>query len=323
MSVLNLKPREPEFGPVQNNAGTDLDLPASPPTADAGIDRLERWVQAASAAHQLVAPMVLTPFVPDAYRPRVDPRAPQEEKDAALEVAIASATAAVLYGASLGLDPMTALQQIYIVKGRPGMYAKAKVALLTAHGHQVWTDELDDNHAIVCGRRKGTSRVERVQITMDMARKAGWTSNEAYGKTPQDLLWARAAGRVCDRIAPDVILGIGSVEDLEDIAEPIRVTVTTGTPAPALTGADIIAHAATEPDTPPAVPEPERVETKPSDTALKRVFALLKQTGLEDRPLALAYISELVGRSITSRNELTATEVRQVTAALEVRANGS
>ena len=66
-------------------------LPA--PTTD-GLARLREWAAAASDAAALVGPLVDTPFVPDSYRPKVDPRATVEEKQAARQVAVASATAA-------------------------------------------------------------------------------------------------------------------------------------------------------------------------------------------------------------------------------------
>lgn len=299
-------------------AGMQLATRAEADNTDAALERLARWVDAASAASRLVSPLVLTPFVPDAYRPKVDPRASDEDRAKALEVAVASATAAVLYGASLGFDPMTALQQIYIVKGHPGMYAKAKVALLMAHGHQVWTEELDDEHAVVCARRKGSERVERISITMEQARKAGWTSNEAYTKTPQDMLWARAAGRACDRAAPEVMLGIGTVEDLDGFGEPIQTTATVGAAVPALTGSDIIAQAAAAPPAAaPAPAEPERVQTKPSDAELRRLWARMKPHGLHSADLALEWMSQTTGRVVASRDELTRADLAVLGAALD------
>lgn len=180
------------------------------------LDRLAQWVEAANNAHRLVAPLVDTAFVPDAYRPKIDPRATPEQKTQARNLAVANATAAVLQGISLGLDPMTSLQQIYVVHGRPGMYTKLKVALVQARGHDVWVDDLTDTRAVVCGRRKNSDVVERVTVTMDQARKAGWTSNQNYSKTPQDMLYARAAGRLCDRLAPEVTMGIASIEEIQD-----------------------------------------------------------------------------------------------------------
>jgi hypothetical protein len=190
--------------------------PMSVSVTHAGLDALHRWVQSADEAAQLVARIIDTPFVPESYRPQVDPRATLEQRQAAREVAIGTGTAAVLLGISIGLDPLTSLQQIYVVHGRPGMYTKIKVALVQAAGHEVWTEEQSGTRVAVAGRRKGSDVIERVTITMDMARAAGWTRNAAYGKTPADMLWARAAGRVCDRIASDVLNGIASVEEIQD-----------------------------------------------------------------------------------------------------------
>lgn len=297
-------------------------------TSDA-LARLAQWVEAARNAHTLVAPLVDTAFIPDAYKPKVDPRATVEQRKAAYDVAVANATAAVLQGLSLGLDPLVSLQQIYIVHGRPGMYAKVMVALLQAHGHEVWTEDQSDTRAVVCGRRKGTENTERVTITMDMARKAGWTSNQAYTKTPQDMLWARAASRVCDRVASDVLKGITSVEEIHDT---IQVEATAGPATRTVTPrrreapipAALPAATAPEPEPPleyeatPAPAQPEPVAEKLITPAQSRkLHALLKDTGRgDDREYALAHIVSLIDRDITSTKELTLAEATVVIDAL-------
>jgi hypothetical protein len=300
------------------------------------LARLGQWVEAAKQASQLVSPLVDTPFVPDAYRPKVDPRATVEEKAAARALAVANATAAVLQGITLGLDPLTALQQIYVIHGRPGMYAEAMVALVKAHGHDIWTEDLSDSRAVVCGRRSGSQFTERVTVTMDQAKKAGWTSNQAYTKTPQDMLYARASGRVAKRVAPDVLLGIASVEEIQDT---IQVEATAGPavrtvrprhtrPAPP--------PAAGEPDGPPLEPDPEP-ESEPATTPpgepettgepmmtgpqSKKLYALLRQTGREDKDTALVWIAGVVGRPVESTKELTKREGIRVIDALETESN--
>lgn len=292
------------------------------------LRRLGEWVTAAQQAHTLVSPLVETPFVPDAYRPKVDPRATDEEKTAARNLAVANATAAVLQGITLGLDPLTALQQIYIVHGRPGMYAEAKVALVKAHGHEVWTEDISDSRAVVCGRRAGSTQIERVTITMQQAQTAGWTRNEAYKKTPQDMLYARAAARVADRVAPDVLLGIASVEEIQDTikatAEVDTGRRTVNPPrrrqaAPAVTAAE-------EPPlddaaTPEPAPEPEP-PAEPGITApqSKKLYALLREHGKEDKDTALVYIAGVIGRPIESTKELTKREAIKVIDAMETPA---
>lgn len=305
--------------------------------ANDALDRLGRWVTAAQQAHALVAPLVNTAFVPDAYRPKVDPRATPDQRAEAVQLAVANATAAVLQGITLGIDPLMALQQIYIIHGRPGMYAKMMVALVQGHGHEVWTENLSDTRAVVCGRRAGTDYVERVTVTMDMARKAGWTSNQAYAKTPQDMLWARAAARACDRIASDVLKGIASVEEIRDTVQATaKVGNGTRTVAPrARAAARREVEAATvdppledtapepvetEPELPvdePATAEPEPLITAPQQ---RKLHALLNQTGRSDRDVALVWIAGVIDREIQSTKELTKAEAGRAIDVLEAPA---
>lgn len=292
---------------------TDIAVPADvDPSLPLGTDamaRLSQWVDAAGQAHKLVRPLVDSAFVPDNFRPRVDPRASDEEKAHARDVAIANATSAVLLGLNLGLDPLTALQQIILIKGRPGMYAKAKVGILTARGYDIWTDVLTDERAVVCVVRPGSDRVEKFEITMDMAKRAGWTSNDTYAKTPQDMLYARAAGRACDRTGAHILLGIPTAEDIPDV---IRVSAETG---PHITRADLIdAEPVTE--NPPPV-EPERVTPKASSGQQRTMGARFKKLGIDDRDDRLEHVSEVIGRDVDSADELTAAEADAVIASLD------
>lgn len=307
--------------------------------ANDALARLGEWVTAASQAHRLVAGLVDTAFIPDSYRVKVDPRATPEQRSAAREVAIANATAAVLQGVTLGIDPLTALQQIYIVHGRPGMYAKMMVALVQAHGHEVWDEDLSDSRAVVAGRRKGSEHIVRITVTMQQARTAGWTSNQAYTKTPQDMLWARAAARVCDRIASDVLKGVSSVEEIRDtVKATAEVGESTRTVAPRKRTAPAIAAAAEE--EPPleaepvaeSRPEPAEdyvdAETEPAAPApapggitapqQKKLHALLNETGRGDRDIALVWMSGVIGRELTTTKELTKREAVTVIDTLEL-----
>lgn len=310
--------------------------------ANAALERLGQWVTAASQAHRLVAGLIDTAFIPDTYKPRIDPRASDEQKAAARELAIGNATAAVLQGVTLGIDPLMALQQIYIIHGRPGMYAKMMVALVQGHGHEVWSEDLSDTRAVVAGRRKGSQHIERVTITMDMARKAKWTSNAKYAETPQDMLWARAAGRVCDRIASDVLKGIASVEEIRD---EIQATAEVGNgqrvvaPRKRATATAIEATAVEDPplDETPAAPEPaaqrQAEASGPPDSSApetteppaklitaaqqKKMHALLNETGRKDRDVALVYIAGVINREIATTKELTVVEAGWVIESME------
>jgi hypothetical protein len=340
--------------PAPNGALASVQ-PMSVSVTHAGLDALHRWVQSADEAAQLVARIIDTPFVPESYRPQVDPRATLEQRQAARDVAIGTGTAAVLLGISIGLDPLTSLQQIYVVHGRPGMYTKIKVALVQAAGHEVWTEEQSGTRVVVAGRRKGSDVIERVTITMDMARAAGWTRNAAYGKTPADMLWARAAGRVCDRIASDVLNGIASVEEIQDDqaeATPQR-TVRRGPRAvapaapserPALPGeptvtalgragvADEHGNSATMttvvepsrsgPPLPGEEPAPAETGEQINDAQQRKMQAQFRDLGLggrsdEDRARRLRVASVLVERDVDTSADLTKAEATALIDRLE------
>jgi hypothetical protein len=187
---------------------------------------LVEWGAAAKSAYQLAEGLTKTQFVPEQFRGK-----PVE------------AMAAIVAGAEVGLSPMQALQSTFIIGGRPAYYARTMVALVQRQGHEVWTEAETPASVTVCGRRSGSDKAEKVTVTLEQARKAGWTRNKQYDTNPTSMLWARAASTVCRRIAADALLGIPyTAEELADEAEAgkgpatrkvSRVKATIETPEPA------------------------------------------------------------------------------------------
>lgn len=138
----------------------------------------------------------------------------------------ADTAVAIMKGAALGLDPVAALESIYVISGKPALYARAMVALVLARGHEVWTEEADATSVTVRGRRHGSSHVE--ESTWDVARvkAAGLDRNRQYAAHPEAMLYARAAADVCRRIAPDVLAGLSyGVEELQEPAVEAAATI--------------------------------------------------------------------------------------------------
>jgi hypothetical protein len=318
---------------------------AMPSITDAsmpGLAVLDQWLRAASTAQKLVGPLVDSAFVPAAFKPS----GPNGR-----EVAVANATSAVLLGMSLGVDPLTALQNIYVVHGRPGMYSKFKVALALAAGHEVTATEWTPEAVTVVGRRKGwpEDRFVQVRITMADAERAGWaTTNANYKKTPADMLYARAAGRVVDQIAADTLAGIASVEDLDDVPEPAqpvrRVELVPAPVAPAAhndvvdtaaaaagTSSETLraALAASQPAPAPAAPAPAAAPEPPADSPaepitepqLRKLSAVLGGHlgigGPGSREERLRIVSAVVARPLTTSKDLTKREAQVVIDSLE------
>ena len=276
-------------------------------TADPTGGRLVAWAEAASAANSLARALSSTAFVPAAMKNPGD------------------ATAAILMGDELGLSPLAALRSIYVVRGTPALYARSMVALAQSHGHEIWTEETSDAKVVVCGRRRGSDKVERAEWTIQRAQKAGYTGNKKYASNPQEMLYSKAAGEVARKVAADTLAGIPySVEDIE-LGETPTVTVTRETVAKRTVARKAKAEPAPEPEVevePAGDPEPVDLADAPdalSDKTRAEMFALLHEHGIEDRDRQIAGIVAIIGRPIESRSELTEDEARAVILNLRAR----
>jgi hypothetical protein len=273
--------------------------------ADPTGGRLVAWAQAAQAAHSLATSLVRTSFVPKAFAGNP-----------------ADATAAIILGDELGLSPLSALRSLYVIGGTPALYARTMTALVMSHGHEIWTVEETEQKVTVAGRRKGSDHQESVTWTIARAQKAGYTSNKKYQTDPIAMLYARAAGDVARRIAPDVLAGVPySVEEIE-LSETPTTTVTRSTVK------RTVARAKVEPvepplDDEPTVPEPDAEIPDGADpdaiTApqLKKMAAAMRDLGVTEREHALTYVGQVIGRDVESRNDLTKAEAHMVIEALE------
>jgi hypothetical protein len=314
-------------------------------TTGEALRELSSWVKAAEEAEALIWRIIDTPFVPASFWPNVgqgDGKYPvtYEQREQGRPFAVAGAVAAVLQGVTLRLDPLTALAKIYVVKGTPGLYAKLKVAIAQRAGHDVWTEDSTDTRAVVSGRRRGTQRVETVTITIEQARKAGWAKNDTYEKTPADMLWNRAAGRVCDRIAGDSLHGIPSAEDLVDAAAdgsaspasrrvsppPKRTALTAGSPMPP--GRPAQARGAADGQfedgyrlaDEASIPPPSDTGGRPiSEAEWRTINARFLELGVQgegSRAARLKVVIHIIGREIERGSQMTAREAENVLANL-------
>lgn len=276
--------------------GADVDVRPSDPTGG----RLVAWAAGLSAAHQIGTALCGTSFVPKDFRGK-----PEE------------AAAAILYGDEIGLSPTQSLQGVYVISGRPALYARTMAAVVMAAGHEVWTVSKTDAEVVVAGRRRGSNHTIEEKWTTARAKRAGYLSNKKYESDPAAMLYARALSDVCRQIAPDALAGISySVEELE-LAEPATVTVQRETPAEPVkrTAQRKAKPAAIEP------PEPSLDEGAPldipysepiTDAQVKMLAASMNKQGITDRDDALAYVAEVIGRQVDSRKDLTKDEASRV-----------
>lgn len=262
---------------------------------DATVSIIQTAAADMDAAHRMATALVSTAFCPQHFKGKPD-----------------DATAAVLYGAEVGLSPLASLQNIYVISGRPAMYARTMSAVVMSHGHEMWTEESTAQKVVVCGRRKGSEHVERSEWTYDRARKAGYTTNKKYDTDPQSMLYARASGDVARHVAPDALLGMAySVEELQEA--PVGADGVPDIAAPR-TGADRLREAIGSPPSAETPQEPVRATAERTDQGITRPqltalnAALTGDLGLAERDDKLAFLSEELGRPIGSSQELTKAE---------------
>lgn len=256
--------------------------------------------------------------------------------------------AAMMKGSELGIDPLDALQNIHVVKGKVGFAAEFMRRRIIEAGHEIRIKESTDTRCVIEGRRKDSEEWQRVTFTADNAKTAG-IDIKAY---PADKLVARASSRLCRRVFPDVLGGSLIIEDVID-GEVIADPTPTGDGAqPAVESAPIqrktsprktaarkaapkkAAAPVNDPgDQPPLpgdepaasdpAPKPETEQvtevgqnsqgeeaiTKPQ---LTKLHAMMTKFDLGDREAGLTWLSENLKRQITTSKDVSKAETHSL-----------
>lgn len=299
--------------------------PAAPALAPAAGYSLIRETAAAMADANAIAKAVCqTDMVPKHFRGKPD-----------------DLTAAILYGATLGFDPMQSARQVFVIHGQAALYARSMAALVLAAGHQVRTVETSDEAVTVEGRRRGSEQPERSTWTIERAKKAGYTSNEKYRTDPQAMLYAKALSEVCRKIAPDVLNGVYAIEEMqlehvesERVDQPASASATDRLRAALNPSPAPDAATSAEPPAPPATSYADEGDDHGQASAgedspemvtsgqLRKIGAAMTSLGITDRAVALGYVADVIGREVASRNELTKVEAMRLIDALEADERG-
>lgn len=142
------------------------------------------------------------------------------------------------YGKELGMKPMQAFHQVYSIQGRLSLSSKGLASLLWANGIQMKT--IQDFEKISTGKDdKGNETFDRV-TTIEFYRgkvtevasfhysdavRAGWHTKDNWVKMPKQMLWARCLSLGANRIAPDKVLGLYTVEEMVDVTDAKDVKI--------------------------------------------------------------------------------------------------
>jgi hypothetical protein len=152
---------------------------------------------------------------------------------------IEQAFAIAQYGKDLGMRPMQAFHQIYSIQGRLALSSKALGALMWRNGISIKT--IKDGEIVVRGVDSNGVEIKDRVTTIEFYRgnivettsfywsdavKAGWTTKDNWVKMPKHMLYARCLALGANRIAPDMLLGLYTVEEMVDVTNASNVNIT-------------------------------------------------------------------------------------------------
>lgn len=185
---------------------------------------------------------------------------------------------ALMMGAEIGLPPMTSLNRIVVVEGKPTLDAQGMVAVIRQAGHSI-SGEVSSQGAKVVGKRKDTGDEMTVSFTLQDAQRAGLANRNVWKSYPGPMCWARAVSQLARMLFADCLLGFSYVPEEADFdgkhnftADGVPAEVEAPSPQPSGRAARV---GTVRPAPEPApVADPETGEIVPNDEPVDAVVLI-------------------------------------------------
>jgi len=126
------------------------------------------------------------------------------------------------------IAPFAAMQSMFVIHGRVGMNASMAISL--ARKHNVWksltykTTGSGASLSVTAIAKLHDDSEASATVTMQMANDAGWSKNAIYKSIPEQMLKYRAATFLIRAHFPEVLFGMSTVEELNDVHAAKNVT---------------------------------------------------------------------------------------------------
>lgn len=220
---------------------------------------------------------------------------------------------AVEYGDALSVPPMTAIQGIHVIQGKPTLSADLMAALIRRAGHKLRV-RVDPGPVAVAQiiRTDDPDYTYECRWDMERAKTAKLTGKDNWVTNPKSMLKARAISEVAREACSEVLHGL--------IYTPDELGATTdgdGNVVDTSTGEIHEMAAVEEPATAePLQPHDYHDGISPAQSA--KMHALFTERGItkDQRSERLEYTTRVVGRDITTSSDLTKDEAHAVIEAL-------
>ena len=199
-------------------------------------------IQSFESAQRIAASLADSALVPNAYRG---------------QAGLPNCIVAIEIADRMGMSPFQVMQNLNVIHGRPSWSSQFIIGLIQGCGRFEsfsYSEKADSCQCLAILKTTG-EQVSGPKITLDMAKREGWTKNSKWSTMPQTMLRYRAASAFGRFHIPDLILGIQSVEENEVIDAEIEVV--DKTPESKLDQVNSIITAKTEPAqvSPPLIPD--------------------------------------------------------------------
>ena len=167
-------------------------------------------IQSFESAQRIAASLADSALVPNAYRG---------------QAGLPNCIVAIEIANRMGMSPFQVMQNLNVIHGRPSWSSQFIIGLIQGCGRfEGFTyQETADSCQCFASLKTTGEQVSGPKITLDMAKREGWTKNTKWSTMPQTMLRYRAASAFGRFYISDLILGIQSVEENEVIDAEIEV----------------------------------------------------------------------------------------------------
>lgn len=190
----------------KTNQDTDLQImPQVEPVGGDVLEQLKSYADSWGAAATIAEQMARTDFA-------------GQFKNKPADMA-----AAILKGASVGIQPADVGKAIYVVHGAPALYGKTAMQIARSHGYKFERVEFGPKKVYLrCYAPDGDS--DESIYTYERATREGLVkgNKQQYETRPEKMLFWKCVGELADQFFPHLTGGMGIKEDMEQ--SPIKAT---------------------------------------------------------------------------------------------------
>jgi hypothetical protein len=124
----------------------------------------------------------------------------------------------------MNISPLVVMQNMYVVKGKPSWAGQACTMLINSCGKfkdvkHIYTGKkgTDERGCYVSAVRISDGvELNGVEVTINMAKAEGWTSNQKWRNMPELMLAYRASAFFARVYCPEALMGVQTYEEVID-----------------------------------------------------------------------------------------------------------